>query len=45
MGVCDWFQAFCVNIRIGTVKRSSIGYRTGRIVSQLNVVTFVAVIR
>lgn len=45
MGVGDWFQAFCVNIRIGTEKRSSIGYRTGRIVGQLNVVTFVAVIR
>ncbi len=45
MGVGDWFQAFCVNIRIGTEKRTTIGYRTGRIVGQLNVVTFVAVIR
>lgn len=36
MGVGDWFQTFCGNIRIGTEKRSSIGYRTGRIVGQLN---------
>ena len=36
MGVGDWFQTFCGNIRIGSEKRSSIGYRTGRIVGQLN---------
>lgn len=36
MGVGDWFQTFCGKIRIGTEKRSSIGYRTGRIVGQLN---------
>lgn len=36
MGVGDWFQSFCGNIRIGPEKRSSIGYRTGRIVGQLN---------
>ena len=36
MAVGEWFQTFCGNIRIGTEKRSSIGYRTGRIVGQLN---------
>jgi hypothetical protein len=36
MGVGDWFQTFCGNIRISPEKRSSIGYRTGRIVGQLN---------
>ncbi len=36
MGVGDWFQTFCRNIHIGTEKRSSIAYRTGRIVGQLN---------
>lgn len=36
MGVGDWFQTFCGKIRIGTEKRSSIAYRTGRIVGQLN---------
>ncbi|MFF7064439.1 hypothetical protein [Pseudomonas sp. NPDC008258] len=36
MSVGDWFQTFCGNIRIGSDKRSSIAYRTGRIVSQLN---------
>lgn len=36
MGVGDWFQTFCVNIRISTDKRGSIGYRTGRIVGRLN---------
>ena len=36
MAVGDWFQTFCGNIRIGTDKRSSIGYRTGRIICQLN---------
>lgn len=36
MSVGDWFQTFCKNIRIGTEKRSSIAYRTGRIVGQLN---------
>ncbi len=36
MAVGDWFQKFCGNIRIGQEKRSSIGYRTGRIVGQLN---------
>lgn len=37
MGVGDWFQTFCGNIRIGAEKRGSIAYRTGRIVGQLNV--------
>lgn len=36
MGAGDWFQTFCGNLRINTEKRSSIGYRTGRIVNQLN---------
>jgi hypothetical protein len=36
MGVGDWFQTFCGNIRIGPDKRGSIAYRTGRIVGQLN---------
>jgi len=36
MGVGDWFQQFCGNLRIGTEQRSSVGYRTGRIVAQLN---------
>lgn len=36
MGVGDWFQTFCGNLRIGAEKRTSIGYRTGRIVGQLN---------
>lgn len=36
MGVGDWFRTFCENLRIGPEKRSSIGYRTGRIVGQLN---------
>ena len=36
MGVGDWFQTFCRNLRIGGDKWSSIGYRTGRIVGQLN---------
>jgi len=36
MGVGDWFQALCGNIRIGPDKRASISNRTGRIVGQLN---------
>lgn len=36
MGVGEWFQTFCGSIRIGTEKRASIAYRTGRIVGQLN---------
>lgn len=36
MAIGDWFQTFCANIRISPEKRSSIGYRTGRIVGQLN---------
>jgi len=36
MGVGDWFQRFCANIRISPEKRSAIGYRTGRIVGALN---------
>lgn len=36
MGVGDWFQTFCGKLRIGAEKRSSIGYRTGRIIGQLN---------
>ncbi|PWE14929.1 SMODS domain-containing nucleotidyltransferase [Alcaligenes faecalis] len=36
MGVGDWFESFCGNLRIGPEKRSSLAYRTGRIVGQLN---------
>jgi hypothetical protein len=36
MGVGEWFSDFCGALRIVGDKRSSIGYRTGRIVSQLN---------
>jgi hypothetical protein len=36
MGVGDWFQGFCGNLRIGYEQRESIGNRTGRIVGQLN---------
>jgi len=36
MGVGDWFQGFCGNLRIGPDKRSSIANRTARIVGQLN---------
>lgn len=36
MGVGDWFNSFCGNIRISPEKRSSLAYRTGRIVGQLN---------
>ncbi|MDM0110586.1 hypothetical protein QTI66_00410 [Variovorax sp. J22R133] len=36
MGVGEWFQTFGCNLRIGTDKRGSIAYRTGRIVGQLN---------
>lgn len=36
MGVGDWFQTLCGNLRISSDKRSSVGYRTGRIVGQLN---------
>ncbi|CAN7333805.1 SMODS domain-containing nucleotidyltransferase [Rhizobacter sp. LjRoot28] len=36
MGVGDWFQTFCGNLRIGADKRSSVAYRTGRIAGQLN---------
>nr|WP_315231881.1 nucleotidyltransferase [uncultured Albidiferax sp.] len=36
MGVGDWFQTFCGNLRIGSDLRGSIAYRTSRIVGQLN---------
>jgi hypothetical protein len=36
VAVGEWFQTFCGNLRIGTDKRSSIAYRTGRIAGQLN---------
>lgn len=36
MGVAEWFLGFCSELRIGTEKRSSLGYRTGRIAGQLN---------
>jgi Second Messenger Oligonucleotide or Dinucleotide Synthetase domain len=36
MAVGEWFQTFCGNLRINPETRSSIGYRTGRIVGQLN---------
>ncbi len=36
MGIAEWFSGFCSELRIGTEKRGSIGYRTGRIAGQLN---------
>lgn len=36
MGVGEWFSDFCRGIRIGTEKRKSFGYRTGRITRVLN---------
>jgi hypothetical protein len=36
MGVGEWFTTFCAALRIDVARRSSIGYRTGRIASQLN---------
>lgn len=36
MGVAEWFSDFCFQLRIDPQKRSSIGYRTGRMVGQLN---------
>ena len=36
MGVGEWFSDYCVNLRISPDKRSSFGYRTNRIVKQLN---------
>jgi hypothetical protein len=36
MGVGDWFQNFCGNLRIGSKLRQSFAYRTGRIVGRLN---------
>lgn len=36
MGVGDWFQGFCANLRVTSELRTSIGNRTGRIVGQLN---------
>jgi hypothetical protein len=36
MGEGDWFSQFCSALRINAEKRGSIGYRTGRIVAQLN---------
>jgi hypothetical protein len=36
MGVGEWFGSFCAALRIDASRRSSIGYRTGRIASQLN---------
>jgi len=36
MGIGEWFSDFCTSLRITGEKRTSIGYRTGRIVGQLN---------
>lgn len=36
MGVGEWFSEFCKAVRIGADKRSSFGYRTGRITKVLN---------
>lgn len=36
MAVGEWFAEFCSNLRITPEKRSNIGYRTNRIVKQLN---------
>lgn len=36
MGEGEWFSQFCGALRINAEKRSSISYRTGRIVGQLN---------
>jgi hypothetical protein len=36
MGVGEWFADFCSELKIDSAKRSSIAYRTGRIVGQLN---------
>ncbi|MGQ0619844.1 MAG: SMODS domain-containing nucleotidyltransferase [Panacagrimonas sp.] len=36
MGEGDWFRSFCANLRISVDTRSTIAYRTGRIVGQLN---------
>jgi hypothetical protein len=36
MGEGEWFATFCIGLRIGSEKRNSIGYRTGRICGQLN---------
>ncbi|MEZ0604924.1 hypothetical protein ACAX43_22575 [Paraburkholderia sp. IW21] len=36
MSVGEWFSDFCTSLRITGEKRTSIGYRTGRIVGQLN---------
>jgi hypothetical protein len=36
MAIGEWFATFCNDIRIGTEKRSSVGYRTCRITGQLN---------
>ncbi|WP_175866731.1 nucleotidyltransferase [Burkholderia contaminans] len=36
MGVGEWFSDFCGTLRISGDKRTSIAYRTGRIVGQLN---------
>jgi hypothetical protein len=36
MGVGEWFADFCSALRLTTDKRSSVAYRAGRIVGQLN---------
>lgn len=36
MAVGEWFATFCNDLRISTEKRSSVGYRTGRLTGQLN---------
>lgn len=36
MGVGEWFSGFCSELKIDGAKRSSISYRTARIVGQLN---------
>lgn len=36
MGVGDWFSSFCGALRLDSNKRSSLGYRTGRITKAVN---------
>lgn len=36
MGVGEWFSDFCGKLRLDSTKRSSLGYRTGRITKAVN---------
>lgn len=36
MGVADWFSTFCGTLRLSSDRRSSLGYRTGRITKAVN---------